>query len=132
MKLERDWRTARGVLFLDPFETQVKFETIQLVGQFHALDPWILMPVSAIARLLPKNKEADEISKRWKCQSLNPTYGDKSWPYLYQDSPQLNLYQENSDRVRDHGIQDLISIYIKTQGRILQSFSRAFPETKEL
>ena len=108
---ERDWRSSRGVLFLDPYGTQVKFETIQRIAQFHALDTWILMPVLAIARLLPKNKEPNEISKRWKCDLLNQIYGGESWRDLYKDSSQLDLFQEHPDRVRDHGVQGLISIY---------------------
>ncbi len=113
MNLERDWQRTRDILFLDPYGTQVKFETICRIAQFRALYMWILMPVSAIARLLPRGKEPDEISKQRNSQLLNEIYGDESWRELYHDSPQLDLYKQNPDRVRDRGVQGLISIYKK-------------------
>ena len=36
--LRKDWRVWRGVLFLDPFATQVEWSTIKAVSSFHALD----------------------------------------------------------------------------------------------
>lgn len=110
LELERDWKSCRGVLFLDPYGTQVKFETLQRVAQFEALDTWILVPVSTISRFLPRAKEPGAISPEWK-RRLNQIYGDDSWHDLYRDSPQQELFKERPDRVRTPGVQGLISIY---------------------
>ena len=63
--LGQDWRGRRGVLFLDPFATQVKWATLERVASYKALDTWILFPVSAISRMLPKQRRPDEIDERW-------------------------------------------------------------------
>ena len=60
--LQKDWRRYRGVLFLDPFATEVEWATIEKIASFKALDTWILFPTSAIARMLPRKKEPDSIS----------------------------------------------------------------------
>ena len=52
----QNWNSWRGVLFLDPFATEVAWSTIEKVADFNALDTWILFPVSAIARMLPISK----------------------------------------------------------------------------
>jgi len=54
--LREDWREWRGVLFLDPFATQVEWSTLKEIAALQALDTWILFPVSAIARMLPTSK----------------------------------------------------------------------------
>jgi len=60
-----DWSCWRGVVFLDPFGARVDWATIQAIGQTNALDTWILFPVSAIQRLLPRFRKPDEISAKW-------------------------------------------------------------------
>ena len=45
-----DWR---GVLFLDPFGTEVAWSTIERIARLERLDTWLLLPVGAIGRMLP-------------------------------------------------------------------------------
>ena len=45
---------------------------------FKALDTWILFPVSAIARLLPKSKRPDDVNPKWAYR-LNKAYDDENW-----------------------------------------------------
>ena len=47
-----------GVLFLDPFATEVEWATIEKIASFNALDTWILFPISAITRMLPRSKNS--------------------------------------------------------------------------
>ena len=56
--LQQNWKQWRGVLFLDPFATEVEWSTIETIASFKALDTWILFPVSAIARMLPTSPAA--------------------------------------------------------------------------
>ena len=107
--LKRDWNSYRGVLFLDPFATEVRFTTIQTVASFKGLDQWILVPVWSISRLLPKNREPSAISQTW-ADRLNLVYGDKSWRNLYRPSPQGELFGFPPS-VRDPGIDGLLKIY---------------------
>ena len=57
-RLTRNWRRWRGVLFLDPFATGLDWATIEYVSNVRALDTWILFPVGAIRRMLPRRKKA--------------------------------------------------------------------------
>ena len=52
--LGADWRGRRGVLFLDPYATQVEWTTLVRISEFEALDMWVLFPVYAISRILPR------------------------------------------------------------------------------
>jgi len=113
-KLCDSWRTEygqnwRGVLFLDPFATQVNWATIESVAKTKALDTWILFPVSSIARMLPKNREPEEISELWK-QRLTRIFGDESWRGLYSCPKQVSLLQDES-KYRDPGVDGIIEIY---------------------
>lgn len=121
LQLERDWNSYRGVLFLDPFGTQVKFTTIQKVASFNALDTWILVPVWSISRLLPRNREPSAISQTW-ADRLSRIYGGKSWQDLYQVSSQGELFDLPS-RVRDPGIEGLLEIY---KQKLRQEFGDRF------
>lgn len=107
--LQKDWRHYRGVLFLDPFATEVEWATIKKIASFEALDTWILFPTSAIARMLPKKREPDNISQKW-VNRLNRIYGDESWRDLYSISPQLSLFGDEEQQ-RPEGIDGLIEIY---------------------
>ena len=107
--LQKDWRRYRGVLFLDPFATEVEWATIEKIASFEALDTWILFPTSAIARMLPKKREPDNISQKW-VNRLNRIYGDESWRDLYSISPQLSLFGDEEQQ-RPEGIDGLIEIY---------------------
>ena len=75
--LDEDWYRWRGVLFLDPFATAVEWSTIEKISGFKALDTWILFPVSAIVRMLPKSRKPDDISPQWVTR-LNKVFGDES------------------------------------------------------
>ena len=107
--LQKDWRCYRGVLFLDPFATEVEWATIEKIASFKALDTWILFPTSAIARMLPKKREPDNISQKW-VNRLNRIYGDESWRNLYSVNPQISLFGDEEQQ-RPEGIDGLIKIY---------------------
>ena len=107
--LKLDWYDWRGVLFLDPFATQVQWSTIETIASFNALDTWILFPTSAVTRMLPTSKKPDDISSGW-ADRLTTVYGDESWRDLYQQSPQMNLFGD-IEHERDPGVNGLLSIY---------------------
>ena len=114
--LQKDWRRYRGVLFLDPFATEVAWATIEKIASFKALDTWILFPTSAIARMLPKKREPDNISQKW-VNRLNRIYGDESWRDLYSINPQINLFGVEEQQ-RQEGIDGLLEIYKSKLGQL--------------
>ena len=107
--LDRNWHACRGVLFLDPFATEVEWSTLERIAGVNALDTWILFPVSAIVRMLPASRRPDEISPKWATRLTN-VFGDESWRQLYHENPQRNLFEEPG-MVREKGVEGLLSIY---------------------
>lgn len=107
--LDENWHQWRGVLFLDPFATEVEWTTIESIAAFNALDTWILFPVSAIARMLPRSKQPDDIAYRWVSR-LKKVFGDESWRNLYRESQQQSLFGD-IDHERAPGIDGLLTAY---------------------
>ena len=108
-KLQMDWRNWRGVLFLDPFATEVEWSTIEKIAGFNALDTWLLFPTSAVSRILPLSKRPEDIDPGW-VSCLNKIYGNESWRGLYKENPQGELFG-NRGHSRDSGVDGLLSIY---------------------
>lgn len=108
-QLGMEWRSWRGVVFLDPFATQVDWSTIERIAGFNALDMWLLFPTSAIARLLPLCQRPDDIVPAW-AECLTRVYGDESWRDLYRRSRQLEMFKAPGFE-RDRGVDDLMEIY---------------------
>lgn len=130
--MREDWRKWRGVLFLDPFATDVEWSTIVKVAEFNALDTWLLFPISAITRILPTSKKPDDVSRKW-ADKLTRIFGDDSWRDLYRASPQQPLFGcELSER--DPGIDGIRRIYRdKLKGLFEQRFmekSKVFVNSK--
>ena len=107
--LQLNRNSWRGVLFLDPFATEVEWSTIEKISAFNALDTWILFPVSAISRMLPKSQQPDDIQPKWG-EKLTRIYGSECWRKLYYRSPQMDLFGQ-IDHLRKPGMEGLVSIY---------------------
>ena len=115
-RMELNKRGWRGVLFLDPFATEVEWRTVRAIANMEMLDTWLLFPVSAISRLLPRSRKPEDISPEWGA-CLTKVYGDTSWSGLYQlqpSSPQMNLVtppKTDPAYARDPGVTGLLAIY---------------------
>lgn len=107
--LEENCQKWRGVLFLDPFGTQVDWATLEKIAGHKALDTWILFPTSAVARMLPTSNIPDEINSQW-ADRLTRVYGNESWRDLYRRSSQTELFNERNIE-RPPGVTNLINIY---------------------
>lgn len=116
--LNLDRYAWRGVLFLDPFATQVKWVTIEKIASLKALDLWLLFPLSAIARMLPTTRMPDDIDPAW-AKRLTLIYGDESWRGLYRESPQQELFGPPREE-RTAGVDGLLQIYKKNLERVFR------------
>ncbi len=125
-KLQEDWRVWRGVLFLDPFATEVEWTTIERIAGFNALDTWILFPISAIARMLPVSRNPDDISDAW-ADRLTKIFGDESWRELYYANPQQSLFGDQMYQ-RDPGVEGIRKIY---KAKLKALFGQRFMETSK-
>ena len=70
----------RAVVFLDPFATEVKYETIKSIAKTEKIDLWVLFPYMAVNRMLPQ--DVGKISSSNK-KRLDELFGDSSWKDVY-------------------------------------------------
>ena len=73
---ERNWRSHRAVLFLDPYGMQVEWDTIEAIASTKAIDLWVLFPLGiGVSRLLTRS---GEIPSSWR-ERLDKLFGTKDW-----------------------------------------------------
>lgn len=111
-----DWRYNRGLLFLDPYATQVNWTTLENVAQTKSIDVWYLFPFSALERMLPKNGKYE----KWE-DCIDRLLGDRGWrEEFYKKDPQMTLFdlladesgQKNGERMVKNANPDHIKAYI--------------------
>lgn len=110
-----DWRYNRGLLFLDPYATQVNWATLENVAQTKSIDVWYLFPFSALERMLPKNGKYD----KWE-DCIDRLLGDAGWrKEFYKKDPQMTLFdlfpepgQSDGERMVKDANPDHIKEYI--------------------
>ena len=124
--LQSDWWSWRGVLFLDPFATEVEWATIEKITGFKALDTWILFPVSSIGRMLPISRVPEDISDKW-VDCLNKIFGDQSWKMLYSIDPQQSLWG-GTQYQRESGVDGIINIF---KDKLRSLFGSRYLETSK-
>jgi len=66
----------RAVLFLDPFSTELNWETLTAVAETEKIDLWLLFPISVILRMTPTDKQ--RVKPEWK-DTLNRLLGTDDW-----------------------------------------------------
>lgn len=85
---ERDWRYTRGLLFLDPYATQVAWSTLENVAATKSIDVWYLFPFAALNRMLPRNGN-------YACWEycIDHLLGATDWrSEFYKEDPQMSLF----------------------------------------
>jgi three-Cys-motif partner protein len=88
-----DWRYNRGLLFLDPYATQVNWMTLETVAKTKSIDVWYLFPFSALSRMLPKNGRYET----WE-NCIDRLLGDSGWQTeFYKEDPQMSLFDPSPD-----------------------------------
>ena len=79
------WRSERGVIFLDPFATEVSWDSIKAIASTESLDMWMLFPRKALSRVTPISVQDDLHDHPFR-NTLNRVFGDDSWHKLYDDA----------------------------------------------
>lgn len=106
------WEKQRGVVFIDPWATQLSWKSVEAFRGARC-DIWMLFPLGAIARMLPK----DHMPSKGFEDALARVFGDDGWKNLYrrEESVQLSLFGEECERhSRQSGTQELID-YVTTR-----------------
>lgn len=84
---ETQWASTRGVIFLDPFGTEVDWETLKAISGTEALDVWYLFPLSGLYRNAPHDPSALDASKR---RTLTRILGTENWEQVFYAKPNSN------------------------------------------
>lgn len=90
-----DWIAAgrRGVMFLDPYGTQVTWETIKAIANTQAIDLWILFPLGTVNRLLNRDGRIRE----GRTRRLDLLFGEELWfDTVYQKLETSSLFGEET------------------------------------
>jgi three-Cys-motif partner protein len=92
-----DWRSRRGVLFLDPYGMQVEWTTIEAIARTQAIDLWLLFPLGiGVNRLLPRS---GQIPESWR-RRLDLLLGTKEWhDEFYRVETTPTLFGDDHERV---------------------------------
>lgn len=101
-----NWKYSRGVIFIDPYATQLDFNTLKYISYTKGVDVWYLFPYHAINRMLKKDRNIDQ---GWK-EVLNKCLGDDSWENdLYHQKTQLNIFDNiEYEKVSTEDVQKFI------------------------
>ena len=119
--LQRDWRSTRGVLFLDSFGLSVNWSTVERIASLDALDTWFLFPMGALSRVFPRGRLPQEIRPALS-ELLTGVYGNSRWQEMYSVPYQTELFG-NPEFERAPGVEGLLEIY---KGRLSGLFGSRY------
>ena len=122
----------RGVIFLDPYAMDLKWQSLKEIAKTEAFDVWYLFPLMAMNRLLRKDCK---ISER-NIKKLEELLGTTDWQdEIYHESRQISLFGEvnkekcSIDGVRKYAIKRLKSIFpgVSNNSRVLTNTYKNSP-----
>ncbi|HUS46021.1 MAG TPA: three-Cys-motif partner protein TcmP [Phycisphaerae bacterium] len=92
---KQDWRGRRAVVFLDPFATEVTWDTMEAIARTKAIDVWILFPLMAVNRLL-----ANDPKKLFR-DRLDAIFGTKDWfQQFYRTTRLEDIFGQPVEKIR--------------------------------
>ena len=117
------WDYHRAVVFLDPFATQVDWQTVECIAETKSVDLWILFPLSALTRILPKAREPEEPY----ATTLDRVYGSAEWrTKLYHTRTQPTLFGDEEVTIRSDQ-QAIVDLYLR---KLASIFAKVAPSPK--
>ena len=116
----------RAVVFLDPFATEVSWPMLEGLASTQKVDCWILFPLSAIARMMPRRSEP---SAELAAQLDRIFGGSEHWQDLYSTASQLSIFEEGRGQERAGKSDQIARQYRK---RLESVFAKVAPAGREL
>lgn len=110
-----NWRSSRGVLFLDPYGMSARWDTLKKVAATEALDVWYLFPLSAVYRQAAV--DFDKIDQG-KAAALDSVLGTRDWrTAFYTESQQESLLEDDKISARRTSGPAEITTYVHNRLR---------------
>lgn len=105
-----DWKRTRALVFLDPYALHVEWNTLTALGRTEGVDLWLLFPLMGVQRQMPK-AALPELHNELL---LNRLFGDDAWKVeFYAESPQMNLFEEETQMEKSVSTQKLCEYLIR-------------------
>ena len=118
----------RAVVFLDPFGPQVSWDTVAALAQSGKIDCWMLFPLMAITRMMPRRNEPSEPLAR----QLDRIFGGREyWENFYHVAPRqpLPLFANELAQERPSGSEQIATRY---RERLESVFAQVAPTSRTL
>ena len=98
----------RAVVFLDPFGTEVSWDTVAAIAQTRKIDCWILFPLNRVIRDMPVAGEPTIE----RAEELDRVFGGRSyWQRSYRPPLQLTMLDEEPALERPRGTESIVNLY---------------------
>ncbi|HEY0080541.1 MAG TPA: three-Cys-motif partner protein TcmP [Pyrinomonadaceae bacterium] len=109
--LNRNWKTRRAVLFLDPYGMQVTWDVIEAIASTRAIDLWILFPHGvAVNRMMTKD---GKINAAWR-RKLNMIFGETAWfNEFYQVRTETDLFGAKTSLEKVGNLHSIGQYFVK-------------------
>ena len=118
------WRHHRAVIFLDPFATEVDWQTVRCIADTKSVDLWILFPLSALTRILPIESEPNEAY----AYTLDRVYGGPEWRNeLYHTRTQTTLFGDELVTSVRSAQRAIVDAYLR---KLESTFAKIAPSPK--
>ena len=115
----------RAVVFLDPFATEVEWSTVEAIADTQKIDCWILFPLMAITRMMPRSNEPSPSHS----DRLDLVFGGREhWEDFYQLPPQLTLFGD----VDVERLKGSDRIAFRYQERLREAFTQVADSSRRL
>jgi three-Cys-motif partner protein len=90
---DSSWRRQRAVVFLDPYGMQVEWTTLSAIAATKAIDAWLLFPLGAVSRRLPRDAPPDAKHE----PTLRRVFGTDDWrTALYSTDDEPTLFEDDA------------------------------------
>lgn len=101
-----DWKSSRGVLFLDPYGLQCSWDMVRAVADTKALDVFFLVSVSGLSRQAATSAARIDAGK---AAALDRFLGTPDWrTALYKPPATGDLFDDEPQLSRDRGADAII------------------------
>lgn len=120
------WRSARAVMFLDPYGMDVEWATLQMIAATQAIDVWYLFPLAGLYRQAARDfNKIDQTKER----AITRMLGTEEWKTkLYAEVPPvkdlLGLVELPAARQREANVSGL-------ERYVAERLRTIFPEVLE-
>ncbi len=117
-------RGDRAVLFIDPYNTEFDWASLEVVAKTKKIDLWLLFPLSVILRMTPKH--GSNIIPSWEA-TLNRLLGTCEWKEaLYKAREQsltLDLFDNPPSNISSERVNpDELQLWVKSRLEEVFSF----------